>query len=35
MKANDNITVTYTEKEGEITVTALDYTKTEGTPAEE
>lgn len=35
MKTNDNITITYTEAGGEITVTAIDYTKTDEVPAEE
>ncbi len=35
MKTNDNITVTYTEKDGDITVTAVDHTKTDEVPAEE
>ena len=35
MKANDNITITYTERDGDITVSALDYTKTDEVPAEE
>ncbi len=35
MKVNDNITVTYNEKDGGVTITALDYTKTDEQPKEE